>query len=355
VYNEVNWLTDGTLLKMGFPLTCGNANATWDLGIGTIQRPNMTNQKYEVPGQQWADMTSTDGMYGMSIVTNCKYGWNKENTNKINLTLIHSPSPQSFGNPNDLSSNALVGIHKYSYWFYGHAGNWTNGTVQAGRRMNQPVYAFQATPRAGARSLKEFSFVSADTPQVDIVAIKKAEKSNNYIVRVRETMGGAIANAHLTFAQNILSLAEMSGAEDTITPASPAINSGNVMTFGLSKYKLRTFSVALTPALVANAPGWRAAALPQPSRLRISVRAESGRTTKATFNLGDKEIVRSLSIFDAKGRIIKKLVSNGGVAITGIIVWDCTNMDSRKVPVGMYYLNCKTDRSHYSARLFVLQ
>ena len=354
VYNEVNWLTNGTLLKMGFPVSSANPNATWDIGIGTILRPNMTAQKYEVTGQQWADMTATDGTYGVSVVTNCKYGWNKESDNKVNLTLIHSPLPSTYDYPNDQSSQALVGIHKYTYWFYGHTGSWTNGTVQTGRRMNQPIYAFQATSRAGVRTARVFSFVSADTPQVDIVAVKKAEKSNNFIVRVRETMGNAISNAHLNFAQNILSLTEMSGAEDTVTPASPAAISGNAVTFSLSKYKLRTFSVALAPLGTGIAPGRGEAIVPQPRFLPVLVRVTGMRNALAIFNVPANEIVRSVSVFDAKGRLIKILAENGGFGSTRTILWDRTNMDFQKVPVGMYYFNCKTDHSRYSALVHVL-
>ena len=356
VYNEVNWLTNGTLLKMGFPVTCANPNATWDVGIGTIQRPNMNAQKYEVTGQQWADMTATDGTYGVSMVTNCKYGWNKESDNKINLTLIHSPLPSTYDYPNDQSSQALVGIHKYTYWFYGHAGSWTNGTVQAGRRMNQPLYSFQAAPRAGVLPARVFSFVTTDTPQVDIVAIKKAEKTNSYIVRIRETKGQSIANAHLTFAQNIQSFAEMTGAEDTVVPASPAASIGNSLAFNLSKYSLRTFSVTLAPYNTGTAPGRGEAVVPpQIQYNRLSVYRTGARNAVATFSLQAGETVHGISIFDAKGRLMKNLVSNGSPAASRTIVWDCTNVDSRKVPAGTYYLDCKTDHGRYSARVFVLR
>jgi alpha-mannosidase len=355
VNNEVNWLTDGKLLKMGFPVSSANPNATWDVGVGTISRANMSSKLFEVPGQQWADMTATDGSYGVSILSTCKYGWNKESNNKINLTLLHSPSPTGFSYTNDLSSVPIVGIHKYSYWFYGHSGNWANGTVKAARCANQPLYAFQATPRAGARTARVFSFVTTDTPQVDVMAVKKAEKSNNYIVRVRETMGGSMANAHLTFAQNIQSFTEMSGAEDTVTPASPASINGNALTFALTKYKLRTFSVALAPLPTNNAPGNGGAIAPRPEWMPVTVRLAGIRNSKAVFNVRIGEIVRGISIFDAKGRLVRNLVSNGGPGNARTIVWDCRNAAWKKVPIGMYYINCKSDHRGYSSQVAVYQ
>ena len=62
-----------TLLKMEFPLAVSNSNATFDLGLGTIQRPNETSSLYEVPAQQWADLTSSNGTYGVTIMNDCKY------------------------------------------------------------------------------------------------------------------------------------------------------------------------------------------------------------------------------------------------------------------------------------------
>ncbi len=353
VYNEVNWLTNGTLFKMGFPVTCADPNATWDVGVGTIQRPNMTAQKYEVPGQQWADMTATDGTYGVSIVTNCKYGWNKESDGKINLTLIHSPLPGTYDDPNDQSSQALVGIHKYTYWFYGHAGSWTSGTVQTGRRMNQPLYAFQATSRAGVLPAKVFSFVATDTPEVDIMAIKKAEKGSNYIVRLRETMGRSITNAHLIFAQNIMSLTEMSGAEDTITPASPATITGNTVTLSLSKYKLRTFSVALAPG-TSVAPGSGDAILPRAVYRSMSVCIAGGyKKAAVTFNLRADEMVHSIFITDASGRLVKRLAT--GESPAGSLVWNGEDMTNRPERTGVYFVNVTTNHGRASARLALVR
>ena len=111
VANEVDWRTTGTLLKVGFPMTCANDKATWDLGIGTIMRGVMTSDLYEVPGQQWADQTASDGSYGMSILNDCKYGWNKESNAKLNLTLIHF-SILSFHYNNNTKFTANVCINE---------------------------------------------------------------------------------------------------------------------------------------------------------------------------------------------------------------------------------------------------
>ena len=40
---SINWGTRQTLLKAVFPLSVANPNATFDLGLGTIERPNSTS------------------------------------------------------------------------------------------------------------------------------------------------------------------------------------------------------------------------------------------------------------------------------------------------------------------------
>src|SRR2546425_8118052 len=89
---SANWNTRQTMLKMEFPLSVSHSTATFDLGMGAIQRPNRTSSLYEVPAQQWADLTSSDNSYGVSILNDCKYGWDKPNNNTLRLTIFHTPA-----------------------------------------------------------------------------------------------------------------------------------------------------------------------------------------------------------------------------------------------------------------------
>ena len=52
VDDTVFWNTPGYLLKAAFYFTCGNPNATYSVGVGTIDRPTSgTDARYEVPAQ----------------------------------------------------------------------------------------------------------------------------------------------------------------------------------------------------------------------------------------------------------------------------------------------------------------
>ena len=51
VENDIDWKSPNTLLKAAFPFAASNPKATYDLGLGTIQRGNNQPTAYEVPAQ----------------------------------------------------------------------------------------------------------------------------------------------------------------------------------------------------------------------------------------------------------------------------------------------------------------
>ena len=90
-YNEIDWQSTNALLKAEFPLSVSNPEATYDLGIGSVKRGNNTQTAYEVYAQYWADLTDANGSYGVSVLNDSKYGWDKPNDHTIRLTLLHTP------------------------------------------------------------------------------------------------------------------------------------------------------------------------------------------------------------------------------------------------------------------------
>jgi alpha-mannosidase len=354
--NTVYWQTTGTLLKVSFPMSFANPKATWDLGIGTIQRGNILAQGadtlYEVPGHEWADMTSPDGTYGLSILNNCKYGWGKPNNNTLNLTLIHSPSPA--GNyQGDQSSIPIVGNHRFKYSYYAHTGDWTTGTIAQGQQLNQPIYVVQTQPAAGAFG-KVISLVRTDTSQVNIMAIKKAEKSSNYVVRVRETMGKPIQNTKLTFPANaITSAVELNGAEDTLQGTQFSV-SGNALTFSLNKYQPRAFSVKLGPPVAINQK-FSDLMQPKPSDVTLTVVLASCKSMRTEIKVPYGVRIRTLSITDALGRIVRKLAEEQSATHASTIVWDGKDLNSQRVRAGVYFVRCVSDQGHWTGRLSVTQ
>lgn len=238
--NEIDWQTTETFLKAEFDLNAKNEMATYDISIGTIDRK--TREKggslFEVPGHQWADVTHEDNSYGISILNDCKYGWDKATDNKLRLTLIHTPKD---GGNYSHQKNQDLGLNKFTYSFYRHMGKWNESTQWEAAKLNQPMDAYQATKHDGTLG-KSYEFVNLNTDKVAIKALKKAESSDNIIVRVYELVGESHNNVKINFPANVVSAKEVNGIEEEIGTVS---YSGNSITFDITKYQPRTFAVKL--------------------------------------------------------------------------------------------------------------
>jgi alpha-mannosidase len=236
---RVDWRTPGTLLKASFPLSASDSKATYDLGLGTIERPNAHENLYEVPGQQWADLTDRTGAYGTAILNDGKYGWDKPSDRTLRLTLIHTPkTAQNFV----YQSSNDIGHHRFVYAIAGHAGDWRAGRVpERAARLNQPLMAFQTKPHAGAigRSFSMLS-VKADPGQVAVSAFKKAEDTDEVVLRVREVYGRPANRVEIALPVAMTAAREANAAEEVVGPI--GLSDGK-LSFGLARYQARTFIV----------------------------------------------------------------------------------------------------------------
>lgn len=239
IFNEIDWQTTNALLKAEFPLNVSNPNATYDLGIGTVERGNNTETAYEVYAQHWADLTDKDQSYGVSVINDSKYGWDKPNDNTLRLTLLHTPKTKGGYSYQDKQD---FGKHFFTYSIFGHQqGHREAGTVLKAEILNQPLQAFVADKKKGALG-KSFSFAQTDNPAVMLKALKKAEDTDEYVVRFYETTGKATQQGKIKFASNIVSAKEINGVEDEIGNA--AFN-GSELTFDIKPYSIKSFKVKL--------------------------------------------------------------------------------------------------------------
>lgn len=248
IRNEVDWASTNALLKAEFPLSVSNPKATYDLGVGSVARGNNTETAYEVYAQQWADLTDTDGSYGVSVLNDCKYGWDKPNDHTIRLTLLHTPKT---GGGFSYQDHQDFGHHTFTYSIVGHEGDFRDGrAVSKAEMLNKPLTAFVAEKHRGSLG-RSFSFASTQNDNVVLRALKRAEKSEDYIVRFYETSGQAPQEAVVTFAGNIVSARELNGVEDEIGDAS---FSGNRLTFTIKPFSIKTFKVRLAAPEQKAAP-----------------------------------------------------------------------------------------------------
>lgn len=237
-YNEIDWRSTNALLKAEFPLAVSNPNATYDLSLGSVQRGNNTVTAYEVYGHYWADLTDRKGDYGVSIMNNGKYGWDKPSDNTLRLTLLHTPKTNKGYTYQDRQD---FGYHTFTYSLLPHQGELNKAeVVSKAEVLNQQLKAFQTDKHKGEMG-RTFSMVSSDNPNVIIKALKKAVDSDEYVVRVYDVAGQGIQSARLTFAGKLASVVETDGTEKEIAKADFSNNTFDVKVnpFSLKTYKIR--------------------------------------------------------------------------------------------------------------------
>ncbi|MFC1543694.1 alpha-mannosidase [Gemmatimonadota bacterium] len=257
IANVIDWQIGETALKATFPLTASNPMATYNWEVGTIQRGNNDSTKYEVPSHQWFDLTDRSGEYGVTVLTDCKYGSDKPDDSMLRLTLIYSPGiTRSY--PDQATQD--WGHHEFVYGLAGHAGSWRREkTDWQALRLNQPMMAFESPWHDGALG-KSFSLLSVSNDRVRVQAVKRAEEGDEVIVRLVEVDGAPASDVRVAFAGPVRAAREVNGQERPIGRAT--VRNGELVT-DMGPYQLRAFALRLGPAPAdLGQPGSRPVLLP---------------------------------------------------------------------------------------------
>lgn len=248
ISNEIDWQGKKVLLKAEFPTTVSNEKAAYDLGLGYIKRGNNVENSFEVLGHQWADLTANDSSYGISILNDSKYGWDKPDNNTIRLTLLHTPQPGKHYTYQDHQDH---GHHAFRYAIVGHQSDAVQADIAwKAENFNQPLLAFTATKHAGKLG-RSYSFATTDRPQIALKAIKKAEDGKGYIVRINEIYGTPYEQGYVEFASDIESAKEMNGIEEEIGEAT---FSGNKLMVSGTAFQPRTFKITFKQKPLLSIP-----------------------------------------------------------------------------------------------------
>jgi len=235
--NTVNWQSKGVSLKASFPLVAANEKATYNLGTGTIERAVNNRKKFEVPSNQWFDQTDANGQFGVSVLEDCKYGSDKPDANTLRLTLMYTPETNT---RYVVQSSQDWGIHQFKYGLYAHGGSWREAlSPWQGAFLNQPLLAFESEKHNG-RDGRSVSFLQLNSAQIGLMAYKKMEAGDYYIVRVNELLGKDASNATIKFPGPITDAYELNGQENRIGPVN---FKGQTLTFNLGFYGIKTFAV----------------------------------------------------------------------------------------------------------------
>ena len=152
---HVDWHAEHRLAKVAFPLSVRSDFTTYEIPYGFITRRNPDSKnatpaeraKYEVPGQKWIDHTSEDGKYGVSLLNDCKYGFDAAD-DTIRMTLLRSAGypirlRAAFGLPVDEKALSLLtdqGEHDIAYALYPHRSDFKQAlTAKKAYEFNYPL------------------------------------------------------------------------------------------------------------------------------------------------------------------------------------------------------------------------
>jgi alpha-mannosidase len=272
---SVDWRSLSANLKAVFSLSAANKLATYNWEIGTIQRPDANERQFEVASHHWIDQTDESGSYGATILTDVKNGSDKRDDNTIRLTLLRTPgdASQMKGGYTD-QLNQDWGHHEILFGLAGHAGDWREGkTDWQAYRLSTPLIAFETEKHAGSLG-RSFSLLNIDNPHVRVLALKKAETSDEVVVRLVEMNGNPAPQVHVKFAGPIVDAREVNGQELPVGPAS--IVDGALET-SFNGYQPRTFALHL-----GAAPVQLTDVASQPVELKYDLAAASEDDTKST-------------------------------------------------------------------------
>ncbi len=175
----VDWWEREKVLKAAFPVDIRSKNASCEIAHGAAEYPTHYNTsydqaKFEFCAHKWADLS--EGGYGVSILNDCKYGYNVHD-NIMKITLMRGPvNPDATGDE---------GISTFRYSLYPHSGAWREAdTVKLGFNENIRLKASFIKGNGGDDCGHSFASISKENVILD--ALKPAQDGNGIIVRVYE-------------------------------------------------------------------------------------------------------------------------------------------------------------------------
>ncbi|ERI94455.1 glycosyl hydrolase family 38 protein [Clostridiales bacterium oral taxon 876 str. F0540] len=234
--NYVDWKEHQVLLKAAFPIDVNTNKATYEIQYGNVERPTHHNTswdaaRFEVVGQKWADLS--EGDYGVSLLNDSKYGHDIKD-GLMRLTLIKSGIE-----PNETTDQEE---HFFTYSLYPHSGDWKEAkTIQNAYSLNIPLYNKVSEEHSGSLP-RILSLAKTDRDNVMIEVVKKAEDSDDLIIRLYECHNKR-SKVNVTIFKDILSVIECNLMERELQNID---FQGKNFSFEIKPFEIKTFKLSLT-------------------------------------------------------------------------------------------------------------
>ncbi len=248
VYTEIEWQSMRTLCKERMAFTAVNKKATFDLGLGVIERGNMNEKLFEVPAQNFADITNEGGEFGVSVISDCKHGWDKFNDNTLRLTVLHTPKRNY--RIDSMQSMMDLGLNRFGYAIYSHPGKFGAKTQRATKEFLTPLAAFSAEKHKGQLG-SSYSFGTFSSEKIVLRAMKVAQKGSEIVLRFNEGTGEEVRDFEFTLGEGIESAKELWASEEL--KAEAEVHEGKVRC-SFKPFEVKTFAVKLKEPQVNALP-----------------------------------------------------------------------------------------------------
>jgi alpha-mannosidase len=183
----IDWHERQRMLKFSFPINVASPKAIYQIPYGFIQRPCSGEEE---PGLSWIDVSDDD--YGLSLVNDAKYSYDVEGSD-LRLTVLRSPV-YAHHIPKVLEPDVDYqyidqGEQTFTYILIPHKGGCQKALpVRWAENLNNPPVVLVEHCHKG-RLPKEQSFIKVDKENVMVTVFKKAEDTEDTVLRLYETKG----------------------------------------------------------------------------------------------------------------------------------------------------------------------
>ena len=168
--------------------------------------------------------TTSSGTFGVGIINDSKYGWDKPDDNTLRLTLLHTPRPNTgytYQSSNDLGHHRFVLLDRGTRRRLapGPDAGARDAAQSAARRVPDDGAPGRARPRVLDGDDRSSNGLPDTTGQVAIVAMKKAEDTDEVVLRLQERYGRPAHGRHAcASACRCSAAARVNAAEEEVGP-----------------------------------------------------------------------------------------------------------------------------------------
>ena len=225
---QMDWQERNLMVKAAFPAAAKNSAAVFEIPCGAISRPV---DGTEVPALKWIDLTDGSGSCGLSLLNDCKYGFDVKGS-IMRISLVHGAT--------DPDPEADRGEHELLYSLYPHAGGWKEALAfRKGYELNNPLIARAGMVHPGRWPAAQ-SFLRVEPANVVLSTVKKEYGyfSRATILRVYEIFGQE-AEVIIDFPGPV----EVTETDLIERPLARIDADGKILRFKIKPFEIRTFRV----------------------------------------------------------------------------------------------------------------